>query len=227
MESGAVTLEPFDSMEEKEEKKDNVDSAVGSTNDINGENSNGTVENVEVPLSASVPAVVDVAVDVAVVLVDMIDTLTANANTENIVSENIGFDVKTENDNDKDENNEDENRNKTEVINGKVSDVTASIITVIPTDPEPDPELKILTFDEFSSALNPLNKFWTQKEDEIIATLVNRISDKMGLDPLMISSSILEEKRKKMGLLPDRSSHEVQARYSALCVLNKVSSRAA
>ena len=105
---------------------------------------------------------------------------------------------------------------KNENENEKVSTLSTAIET------ETETELEILTFEEFCLALHPLKHEWTQKDDETIATLVNGISDKLDLDPLMISSSVLECRRNSRSLLPNRTSKEVQARYAALCVLNKV-----
>ena len=107
---------------------------------------------------------------------------------------------------------------KNENENEKVS----TLSTAIETETETETELEILTFEEFCLALHPLKHEWTQKDDETIATLVNGISDKLDLDPLMISSSVLECRRNSRSLLPNRTSKEVQARYAALCVLNKV-----
>jgi hypothetical protein len=63
---------------------------------------------------------------------------------------------------------------------------------------------------------------WRVEEDEMIALLVNNVSDKLSLDPLMIPCAVLDSQRLIQGLLPHRSSPQIQARYSALCVLNKV-----
>ena len=94
-------------------------------------------------------------------------------------------------------------------------------------------ELEILTFEEFCDALSCSDSdstidsrsppsMWCVAEDEILSLLVNGLSDKLGLDPLMVSSSILEGHRVSRGLLPHRTANQIQARYAALCVLNKV-----
>lgn len=96
-----------------------------------------------------------------------------------------------------------------------------------------EPELEILSFEEFCDALNcsdsdstsdprAIPSMWCVEEDETLALLVNSLSDKLGLDPLMVSSSILEGHRVSRGLLPHRTANQIQARYAALCVLNKV-----
>lgn len=96
-----------------------------------------------------------------------------------------------------------------------------------------EPELEILSFEEFCDALNcsdsdstsdprTVQHMWCVEEDETLALLVNSLSDKLGLDPLMVSSSILEGHRVSRGLLPHRTANQIQARYAALCVLNKV-----
>ena len=96
-----------------------------------------------------------------------------------------------------------------------------------------EPELEILSFEEFCDALNcsdsdstsdprTIPRMWCVEEDETLALLVNTLSDKLGLDPLMVSSSILEGHRVSRGLLPHRTANQIQARYAALCVLNKV-----
>jgi hypothetical protein len=95
-------------------------------------------------------------------------------------------------------------------------------------------EPEILSFEEFCLALgtsgpesdsgsDPRSATpWRIEEDEMISLLVNNISDKLSLDPLMIPCAVLDSQRLVQGLLPHRSSPQIQARYSALCVLNKV-----
>lgn len=95
-------------------------------------------------------------------------------------------------------------------------------------------EPEILSFEEFCLALgtsgpesdpgsDPRSASpWRVEEDEMISLLVNNISDKLSLDPLMIPCAVLDSQRLVQGLLPHRSSPQIQARYSALCVLNKV-----
>ena len=94
-------------------------------------------------------------------------------------------------------------------------------------------ELEILSYEEFCDALSCLDvdsksdprsnaSMWCVSEDETLSLLVNSLSDKLGLDPLMVSSSLLEGHRVSRGLLPHRTANQIQARYAALCVLNKV-----
>jgi hypothetical protein len=95
-------------------------------------------------------------------------------------------------------------------------------------------EPEILSFEDFCLALgtsgpesdsgsDPRSASpWRVEEDEMISLLVNNISDKLSLDPLMIPCAVLDYQRQVQGLLPHRSSPQIQARYSALCVLNKV-----
>lgn len=94
-------------------------------------------------------------------------------------------------------------------------------------------ELEILSYEEFCDALSCTDvdsksdprsnaSMWCVAEDETLSLLVNCLSDKLGLDPLMVSSSLLEGHRVSRGLLPHRTANQIQARYAALCVLNKV-----
>jgi hypothetical protein len=117
----------------------------------------------------------------------------------------------------------------------------ASTVTLVPQPPTPPPtldllppqlstppmtndvEAEILSYEEFTTALYPLRP-WTLLEDECIALLVNGISDKLGKDPLRIPFDVLERTRVVDGILLHRSDKELQARYAALCVLNKAAS---
>lgn len=105
----------------------------------------------------------------------------------------------------------------------------------LPADKNSFPnEPEILSFEDFCLALGTSTpesdpssdprsaSSWRMEEDEMISLLVNSISDKLSLDPLMIPCGVLDEQRKVQGLLPHRSSPQIQARYTALCVLNKV-----
>ena len=99
--------------------------------------------------------------------------------------------------------------------------------------PSMERELEILSYEEFCDALSCTDvdsksdprsnaSMWCVAEDETLSLLVNCLSDKLGLDPLMVSSSLLEGHRVSRGLLPHRTANQIQARYAALCVLNKV-----
>jgi hypothetical protein len=65
---------------------------------------------------------------------------------------------------------------------------------------------------------------WNIDDDEQIVALVNHISNKLDIDPLRISSTILEEFRSNSSILSIKSSVDIEARYAALCVLNKAAS---
>jgi hypothetical protein len=101
-----------------------------------------------------------------------------------------------------------------------LSTVPAQISTPMTVNSD---EAEILSYEEFTTALYPLRS-WTLLEDECIAMLVNGISDKLGKDPLRIPFDVLERTRVVDGILLHRSDKELQARYAALCVLNKAAS---
>lgn len=119
------------------------------------------------------------------------------------------------------------------------SDPNATTASTLMTDTKSnqmqgiEQELEILSYEEFCDALSCSDvdsksdprsnaSMWCVSEDETLSLLVNSLSDKLGLDPLMVSSSLLEGHRVSRGLLPHRTANQIQARYAALCVLNKV-----
>ena len=218
IESGAVTLKPLETKKEKEkemEKEKKMGEAEKSDITIDTIASNQLDEIDANNTSATVRTVV-------IATIESSDTTSVSGNMELKSSDTVGeigsiSDFSTSRTLNAENKQENENENESE----KKDDVNKSknISTFIELA---EPELSILTFEEFCLALNPLKHSWTQRDDEIIATLVNRVSDKLDLDPLMISSAVLENRRIVSGLLPNRSAHEVQARYAALSVLNKV-----
>ena len=223
IESGAVTLKPLEKEEEKEKKMDEEESetatADAATDAIHSH------QMVEMD-TGSTGAGVSVRTDIIVAIESSDTTSAAMAfnsgdmelrNSENVLefglspNSSIHPILNIENTNENQSDNEKNNEN--EKIN------LSSFITIV------EPELAILTFEEFCQALYPLKYPWSQRDDEVIAMFVNRVSDKLDLDPLMISCAVLENQRIISGLLPDRSSSEIQARYAALSVLNKVRSK--
>ena len=114
-----------------------------------------------------------------------------------------------------------------------VEDVSSTVsVTVLDLGPSIPAEPVILSFEEFCVALNGHHNdsdfdpssfcVWSVKEDEVICLLVNSLSDRLGLDPLMIPAGVLEASRRERGLLGQRTACQVEVRYAALCVLNKV-----
>jgi hypothetical protein len=79
----------------------------------------------------------------------------------------------------------------------------------------------VLSFSEFSDSLLSSKSPWIPEEDEALVRLVNTVADKLNGDSLRISAQQLEMERVARNVLPRRTPAEVQARYSALCVLNK------
>ena len=223
IESGAVTLKPLETEKEKEmemememekkmgeaEKSDITIDTIAS-NQLDEMDANSTSAAVRTDMIATIERSDTTSVSMAVVSGNM--ELKSSDTVGEIGSISDFSTSRTLNAENKKEN-ENESEKKDDVNKSK------NISTFIELA---EPELSILTFEEFCLALNPLKHSWTQRDDEIIATLVNRVSDKLDLDPLMISSAVLENRRIVSGLLPNRSAHEVQARYAALSVLNKV-----
>ena len=216
IESGAVTLKPLETKKEKEKEKETekkMGEAEKSDITIDTIASNQLDEIDANNTSATVRTVV-------IATIESSDTTSVSGNMELKSSDTVG-EIGSISDFSTSRTLNAENKKENENESEKKDDVNESknISTFIELA---EPELSILTFEEFCLALNPLKHSWTQRDDEIIATLVNRVSDKLDLDPLMISSAVLENRRIVSGLLPDRSAHEVQARYAALSVLNKV-----
>jgi len=79
--------------------------------------------------------------------------------------------------------------------------------------------------DEFVDGMIQPSRAWTAEDDAIICRLVNYIANKYDMDPYRIpAASIKEHISSRDGLLQGRADMEVQARYSALCVLNRAAS---
>ena len=222
IESGAVTLKPLEEEKEKEKEMGEEESETATAGAATDSIYSNQVLKMD---TGNTGAGVSVRTDI-VVAIESSDTISAAMainsgdmelrNSENVLE--VGFLPNSsihpipniENMNENQNDNEKNNDNKNEKNN------LSSFITIV------EPELAILTFEEFFEALYPLNCPWSQRDDEVIAMFVNRVSDKLDLDPLMISSAVLENQRIISGLLPDRSSSGIQARYAALIVLNKV-----
>jgi hypothetical protein len=80
--------------------------------------------------------------------------------------------------------------------------------------------IPMMKLEEFSTSLMS-TKQWSHIEDEALIQLVNTYSNKFDCDPMRIVAMDLETYRQRNGILPDRTVNEVQARYSAICVLNQ------
>ena len=65
---------------------------------------------------------------------------------------------------------------------------------------------------------------WTLEEDRLICQLVNSLTLKKDIDPLRVSSEDIEHVLSQHPLFKSRTSTEMQARYTALCVLNRAAS---
>lgn len=74
---------------------------------------------------------------------------------------------------------------------------------------------------EFQTSLRGCKKPWTFAEDEMITHMVNVYADKKDYDPLRITALDFELYRTRNGVLLERSCVELQARYAALCVINR------
>jgi len=83
-------------------------------------------------------------------------------------------------------------------------------------------EQGVMSRDEFIDGIQ--SRAWTQEEDAIICRLVNYIANKYDMDPFRIASASIQEHISSQDLLHGRADIEIQARYSALCVLNKAAS---
>ena len=79
--------------------------------------------------------------------------------------------------------------------------------------------------DEFVDGIQP-SRAWTAEDDAIICRLVNYIANKYDMDPYRIAAASIKEhiSSRDDSLLQGRADMEVQARYSALCVLNRAAS---
>jgi hypothetical protein len=78
---------------------------------------------------------------------------------------------------------------------------------------------------EFVDGMIQSSRVWTAEDDAIICRLVNYIANKYDMDPYRIpAASIKEHISSRDSLLHGRADMEVQARYSALCVLNRAAS---
>lgn len=79
--------------------------------------------------------------------------------------------------------------------------------------------------DEFIGGIQP-SRPWTAEDDAIICRLVNYIANKYDMDPYRIAAASIKEhiSSHRDSLLQGRADMEVQARYSALCVLNRAAS---
>lgn len=62
---------------------------------------------------------------------------------------------------------------------------------------------------------------WSPQEDEALTQLINYIAHHRDLDPVRIPFHTIEEFRTSSNLLPHRNTDQIQARYAAICVLNK------
>eukprot|EP01038_Epipyxis_sp_PR26KG_P005374 gene5374-7452_t len=76
-----------------------------------------------------------------------------------------------------------------------------------------------LEFNEFNDRLNS-NK-WIMSDDEKICDVINCISFKYDLDPLRVSVADINKYIISAASLPDKNTLDIQARYVALCALNK------
>jgi hypothetical protein len=65
------------------------------------------------------------------------------------------------------------------------------------------------------------NPAWVIEEDEKLVALVNKLANKLNIDPLRITAKQLEDSRIDDHVLHKRSAAQLQARYAAICVLNK------
>ena len=62
---------------------------------------------------------------------------------------------------------------------------------------------------------------WTRTEDEAICRAVNALANKYDIDPLRISAANIEQHIASAEVLPNKTPSQIQARYTALCVVNK------
>jgi hypothetical protein len=74
---------------------------------------------------------------------------------------------------------------------------------------------------DFKASLRGKKKPWSFGEDEMLTHMVNVYADKKDCDPLRITALDFELYRTRNGVLLERSCEELQARYAALCVINR------
>ena len=100
-----------------------------------------------------------------------------------------------------------------------IATATASTTTSV----EPDTAIAQLSESDFRNGLCGGSP-WTVEEDKLICQLVNSLTLKKDIDPLRVSTEDIEHVLSQHPLFKSRTSTEMQARYTALCVLNRAAS---
>ena len=98
--------------------------------------------------------------------------------------------------------------------------MTANSIVTASTESESESAIEQLPESVFRSGLCGGSP-WTLEEDKLICQLVNSLTLKKDIDPLRVSAEDIENVLSQHPLFKSRTSAEMQARYTALCVLNR------
>ena len=102
-------------------------------------------------------------------------------------------------------------------------DLGEDVPTALPLNRETSASegLPKMTLEDFEASLHGTTRPWSLAEDEQLAEMVNAYSNKKDCDPLRITALDFELYRTRNGVLLERSCMELQARYAALCVINR------